>query len=208
MDFVEAHYTTSNYFLGGGSTGTAGAYYVAWAEQLSGNPLAGGVGDASVVNLEAGEAAQQQGACVQAKYDPQATAIITQRLDPQIADPANEIDRLVASGRLTVPLLQIWNHGDVNTGGATPVQCPLRDGTTVTLGVTDCYHQPLAAAITAEGSSSRSENLPVCIQLPGTPACSLHVVTPHAGLVNSDPSSPSDYVGAAMGWIDQRLSDR
>ena len=89
-------------------------------------------------------------------------------LDPQIADIDNEVDKLVSSGQLTVPFLHIWNHADVNTCGSTPMQCPLRNGSVVTMGATDCDHQPLAAAITAEGPNSTSENLPLCVQLPGT----------------------------------------
>ena len=41
--FTEGIYTTSKYFLAGGSAGSAGAYYVGWSEQLSGNaPRRGG----------------------------------------------------------------------------------------------------------------------------------------------------------------------
>jgi hypothetical protein len=205
--FAESTYPTGKYFVAGGSAGSAGSYYVAWSLQLSGNPPAGVVGDASVVNLEQGTAAFEQGACTTSHYNPTQAAIIQQRLDPQIGDPNNEIDRLVASGQLTVPLLHIWNHGDVNTCGAAPMLCPLRDGTSVTMGNTDCDHQPLAAAITAEGPTSASKNLPVCVDADATPDCSLHVVTPHAGLTNTDPASPADYNGAAIAWIDARLLD-
>jgi hypothetical protein len=204
--FTEATYPTSKYFLAGGSAGSAGAYYVGWAEQLSGNPPAGVVGDASIVNVEEGNAAYQQGVCRNGNFDPNAEPIITKRVDPQIADPNDEIDKLVSSGQLTVPLLNIWNHADTNTCGSTPMQCPLRDGTVVTMGATDCVHQPLAAAITAEGPGSTSENLPLCVQLPGTPSCSLHVVTTHAGLTNSDPSSASNYLSTIMTWVDNRLA--
>jgi hypothetical protein len=47
----------------------------------------------------------------------------------------------------------------------------------------------------------------LCVQLPATPSCSLHQVTLQAGLVNTDPASPSDYLGAIMTWVDQRLRD-
>ena len=207
IQFTEDTYPTGKFFVAGGSAGSAGSYYVAWALQLSGNAPAGVVGDASVVNVEQGSAAFTQGTCVSAKYDATTTAIIQQRVDPQIGNPANEIDRLVSDGRLTVPLLHIWNHGDVNTCGSTPMLCPLRDGTSITLGNTDCAHQPLAAAIAAQGPDSRSKNLPVCVDSDATPNCSLHVVTPHAGLTNTDPASPADYNGAAMAWIDARLLD-
>jgi hypothetical protein len=208
IQFVMGKYSTTKFFLHGGSAGSAGAYYVAWAMQLSGTPPAGVVGDASVVNIEQGTAAYDQGVCRNGNFDPSALPIIMQRLDPQIANANNEIDKLVSSGQLTAPLLHIWNHGDVNTCGSTPMQCPLRDGTVVTMGATDCNHQPLAAAITAEGPNSRSENLPLCVDInPDATTCSLHVVTTHAGLVNKDPSSPPDYLGTIMDWVHQRLAD-
>ena len=67
--FTEATYPTSKYFLAGGSAGSAGAYYVAWAQQQSGNPPAGVIGDASVVNIEEGTAAYQQGVCRNGNFD-------------------------------------------------------------------------------------------------------------------------------------------
>jgi hypothetical protein len=204
--FTEATYPTSKYFLAGGSAGSAGAYSVGWSEQSSGNPPAGVVGDASVVNVEEGTAAYQQGVCRNGNFDPNAQPIILQRVDPQIADVNDEVDKLVVSDQLTVPLLHIWNHADTNTCGSTPMQCPLRDGSVVTMGATDCDHQPLAAAITAEGPNSTSENLPLCVQLPGTHSCSLHVVTTHAGLTNSDPTTPANYLAAIMTWVDLRLA--
>jgi hypothetical protein len=207
IQFTESTYPTSKYFLHGASAGSAGAYYAAWALQQSGIPPAGVVGDASLVNIEAQAAAFQQGACTKGDYNPVAQPVIEQRLDPQIADINNEVDKLVSTGQLTVPLLHIWNHADVSSCGATPVQCPLRIGSVVTMGTTDCDHAPLAAAIAAEGPNAKSENLPLCVQLPGTPACSLHQVTLQAGLVNTDPASPSDYLGAIMTWVDQRLHD-
>ena len=156
---------------------------------------------------EAGQASNAQGVCTNGQYDPSGVAILAQRVDPQLADPANEVDKLVSTGRFTVPLLHMWNHGDVNTCGSVPVQCPLRDGTVVTLGNTDCIHSALAAAIAAQGPGSRSVNMPLCVDKDDTPDCSLHVVTPHAGLPNTDPASPSDYNGAALDWIHARLAD-
>lgn len=207
IQFTQTTYPTGKFFVAGGSAGSAGAYHVGWALQLSDNAPAGVVGDASLVNTGAGAAAFAQGSCNSPKFDPAATAVIEQRVDPSIANPANEVDRLVSGGYLTVPLLHIWNHGDVNTCGSTPMVCPLRNGTTATMGVTDCLHQPLAAAITAEGAGSTSKNLPVCVDSDSTPDCSLHVVTPHDGLTNTDPASPADYNAAAIAWIDARLLD-
>ncbi len=204
--FVQNAYTTSKYFLAGGSAGSVGAYEVGWAEQVSNNPPAGVIGDASVLNAEAGEAAFDQQVCIRQQYGP-ASAIVDKRFALEIGSIDNEVDKLVARGTYTVPLLHIWNHGDVNTCGAATVQCPLRDGSVVSMGATDCNHQPLAAAIAAQGPTSRSKNLPVCVDDDAVPDCSLHVVTTHAGLTNTDPASPADYVGAVVAWVDTRLTD-
>ncbi len=207
VTFAQSTYPTSKYFLAGGSAGSAGAYEVAWAEQASKNPPAGVVGDASVLNAEQGEVAFAQGICNNPAFGPDSTAIVQKRFALEIGDTDNEPDKLVSRGQLTVPLLHIWNHGDTNTCGSTPMQCPLRNGSVVTMGATDCNHQPLAAAIAAEGPGSRSMNLPVCVDDDATPNCSLHVVSTHAGLTNTDPASPANYVAAVVAWINTRLSD-
>ncbi len=188
--FAQSTYRTSKYFLAGGSAGSVGAYEAAWAEQASNNSPAGVVGDASVLNAEQGEAVYAQGVCRNPAYAPANESIVRKRLAPEIASINNEPDKLVSKGYLTVPLLHIWNHGDVSTCGSAPMQCPLRDGSVVTMGATDCNHQPLAAAIAAEGPDRRSENLPLCVDNDSTPDCSLHVVTTHAGLTNTDPPVP------------------
>ena len=72
-------------------------------------------------------------------------------MHPDLANLDNEPDKILADGRFTVPVLHVWNHGDVNTCGAPPVTCPLRDGTTVTMGYTDCIHEPMRLAIVAQG---------------------------------------------------------
>ena len=205
--FTESTYPTSSYILHGASAGSVGAYYVAYAQQLSGNPPAGVVADASVNNVEVDQAAYQQGACTKGSWSPTAQAALSQRVDPDIANLDNEPDKLVTSGRLTVPLLNIWNHDDVNGCGNHTLTCPLRDGSTITATVTDCKHQPLAAAITAEGPSSTSMNLPVCVTTGTTTYdCDQHQVTIVAGLTNTDPTTPADYLTAIMTWADARTT--
>jgi hypothetical protein len=87
------------------------------------------------------------------------------------------------------------------------MQCPLRNGTTVTMGLTDCIHEPMRAAIAAQGPTSRSKNMPVCVDADAVKDCSMHVTTPRAGTVNTDPASPADYIGAIHAWVDTRLQD-
>jgi hypothetical protein len=62
-------------------------------------------------------------------------------------------------------------------------------------------------AIAALGPTSRSANLPVCVDNDATPDCSVHVVTNKVGLTNTDPATPADYLTAIMDWIHARLAD-
>jgi hypothetical protein len=206
IQYAQASYPTTKTFLAGGSAGSVGTFNVAWSMQLQGIAPAGIVADASVINVESRQAAFQQGVCTD-DNDPARLAGISGRVHPDLADIDNEVDKIVANGKLTVPIMHIWNHGDVNTCGAAPVSCPLRDGTAVTMGLTDCMHQPLQAAIAAQGPTSKSRNLPVCVDNDPVPDCSVHVVTTKPGLVNTDPASPADYIGAVVDWVHARLAD-
>ncbi len=205
IQYAAAKYPTTKTIIQGGSAGSAGTFGVAWAMQQQGIPPAGLIADASIINAEAFAVGNAAGICTD-RNSPERVAGISARIHPDLANPDNEADKLVTSGRLTVPILHIWNHGDQNTCGAPPVTCPLRDGSSVTLGYTDCIHEPMRLAIAAEGPNSMSKNLPVCVDLDAVPDCSTHVVTNKAG-VNTDPQSPADYLGAVMDWIHARLAD-
>lgn len=206
IQYVQAHYPTTKFFLHGTSAGSAGSFGVAWALQLGGNAPAGDVADASIINTEALAAADKAGYCTD-DNDPARLAAIAARVQTDLANPANEPDKLVANGQLTVPILHIWNHGDSNTCGSPPIACPMRDGSTITMGLTDCIHEPMRRAIAAQGASSKSKNFPVCVDNDGTPDCSLHVVTSRIHLTNTDPSTPADYLSGIMTWVDARLAD-
>jgi hypothetical protein len=206
IQFAKSKYPTTKTFLHGGSAGSAGTFGVAWSMQLQGIAPAGLVADASIVNAEAFQAGFAAGICTE-DNDPVRTSAIAARVHPDLANIANEPDKVVADGRLTVPIMHIWNHADSNTCGSPPVSCPLRDGSTVTLGYTDCIHEPMQLAIAAQGPTSRSRNLPVCVTPTGGPECSVHVVSNKVGGVNTDPASPADYQTAIMDWIRARLAD-
>jgi hypothetical protein len=206
IQYAQSLYPTTKTFLHGGSAGSAGTFGMAWSMQQQGIAPAGVVADASIVNIEAFGAGNAAGICTSGN-DPARTSAIAKRVHPDLANIDNEPDKLVSTGRLTVPLLHIWNHGDQNTCGAPPVACPLRDGSTVTLGYTDCIHEPMRLAIAALGPTSRSMNLPLCVDDDPVADCSVHVVSNKAGLTNTDPASPADYLTAIIGWVDQRLND-
>lgn len=208
IQFATAAFPTSATILHGASAGSAGAYEVAWGLQVQGLPPSGVVADASVLNAEATAAAYAQGACTQAGDSPAGQAALAARVDPGLANLANQPDRIVADGRLTVPLLHIWNHDDVRSCGDHTLACPLRDGTTATLTVTDCKHAALAASIDALGPGASSRNLPLCVTTGDKPyPCDKHQVTIAAdGLTNTDPSSAADYMTTIMQWADARAA--
>lgn len=206
IQFAQGLYPTTKTFLHGGSAGSVGTFGVAWSMQLQGIAPAGVVADASIVNAEAFHAGNAAGICTD-DNDPARVGAIAARVHPDLANINNEADKLVTSGRLTVPLLHIWNHGDQNTCGSPAVDCPLRDGSHVTTGYTDCIHEPMRAAIAALGPGSRSMNFPVCVDNDATLDCSTHVVTNKVGLTNTDPSTPADYLTAIVNWVHARLAD-
>ena len=100
--------------------------------QLQGVPPAGVVADSGVLNQEWEEATVAQGICPGGRDA--GLEAIRARVHPDLANIDNEPDKLVARGALTVPIIHVWNRADSNVCGATPMNCPLRDGTTKTLG--------------------------------------------------------------------------
>ncbi len=206
IQYTTSQYSTTKFVVHGGSAGSAGTFGVAWSLQQQGIPPAGIIADASIVNVEAFQAGNAAAICTE-DNDPGRVAGIAGRVHPDLANPANQPDKLVSDGRLTVPILHVWTHADHNTCGAPPVTCPLRDGSTVTLGYTDCIHEPMRLAIEAQGPTSRSDNLGLCVTPVGEPECSAHVVANRGGLLNTDPTAPSDYQTAMMDWVLARLAD-
>lgn len=63
-------------------------------------------------------------------------------------------------------------------------------------------------AIAAQGASSRSKSLSLCVTVPNyAPGpCNYHMITRIAG-TNTDPSSPAGYSATIMSWVHTRLTD-
>jgi hypothetical protein len=206
VQFALSKYPTTKFFLHGTSAGSAGGLSVSWGLQKQGIPPAGSVVDSGVVNLEWEQARNEQGIC-DSQRNAGALKAIQARLQYELADPKNEPDKLVSRGELTVPLVQAWSRADPNVCGATPMSCPLRDGTTKTLGAADCAHEPLRAAIAGLGAGSKSINMRVCVSPASSPgSCATHVVT-NKDTLNTDPGVPADYNAAIMDWVHARLGD-
>jgi hypothetical protein len=165
------------------------------------------VADSGILN-QAWEQAQIDQALPCAMTE-EAVTLVPARWHPDVSNPANQPDLLVSDGRLTVPLMHVWNKGDnPNVCGDLAMQCPLRDGSVVTMASAECVHEPMRLAIEAEGPSSRSSNLAVCVDDPNKVwACDKHVVTTSGTLTNTDPGVPADYNAAILAWVGARLAD-
>jgi hypothetical protein len=209
IQFALDRVRTTQFVLHGGSAGSFGAYSLAWSLQQQGLPPAGIVADSGVTNRDWLRAViTQRVACPGLNPAASAPAAVAARMHPDLANANNEPDKLVSDGRLTVPIMHVWSHGDPMGCGLAPMACPLRDGTTMPLGGTDCMNEPLRRAIAAQGPSSRSSNLAVCVAEPTNPRsvdpCGRHVVTLIAG-TNTDSRSPGEYNAEIMSWVEKRL---
>jgi hypothetical protein len=207
IQFALEKMPTSKFFLHGTSAGGFGTWSVAYGLQQQKLAPAGVVSDSGVLNYEWQQAVNQQFPGDNCVRPQEALDIVQKRLHPTFADINNEPDKLVKRGELTVPFLQVWNQADANTCGARQLQCPLRNGTTVTMGATDCQHEPARAAIAALGPGSNSVNMRLCASLPTKPGtCSVHTPT-NDDLTNTDPAWPADYNAAVMDWVHARMGD-
>ena len=199
---------TSKFFLHGTSAGGSGVWSVAYGLEEQGLAPAGAVADSGVINYEWQQALNQQLPTANCARPQAALDLIKARLHPTLTTQGNQPDQLVSRGELTVPVLHVWNQADHVSCGATPMQCPLRDGTTITLGAGDCHHEPMRRAIAALGPGSRSVNMQLCASLPqNAGTCTVHTPTNNDNLVNTNPAWPADYNTAAMDWVRERLSD-
>ena len=207
IQFARALYPTVDSFLHGGSAGSYGAITVGWALQQQGIAPTGVIADSGVVNQPWEQAMVDQQICPTGR-DREALVEVPKRLHPDVTNPANQPDLLVSSGRLTVPILQVWSRADNNQCGSVSMACPRADGTVVSLGAADCMHEPLRAAIAAQGPTGRSTNMRLCVDEPSVAGdCDRHVSTSATGLVNTDPAWPANYSQAVLDWVHVRLAD-
>lgn len=206
IDFARARHATSAYFLHGGSAGSAGTYHVSYSLQAMGTPPVGIVADSGIRN-DAWEAARiDQGICNSRYGGPEWEAKFAPRIHTELRGPQSQPHELVASGALSVPIVQLWNQGDGTTCRALPMLCPTAGGP-VTMGASDCKNELLRAVIAAQGAGSRSLSLGVCVTSAGSSVpCDVHV-TSNKDLPNSNPDHPADYLSTIVDWIDDRLTE-
>lgn len=206
VEFASERYPTSDSVLHGTSAGGYGAFHVAWALQEQGLAPAGIISDSGVLNRDWQLASVEQGLCPNAG-DEEGLLAVERRLHSAVRNPDNEPHEVVGRGELTVPVFHVWSSGDFAQCGQAPMDCPLPDGSTVTLGAVDCLHEPLARAIDAQGPSSRSSNMRLCVEGAEPGPCDMHTPTAKVGAVNTDPAFPADFQPVVMDWVLARLED-
>lgn len=102
----------------------------------------------------------------------------------------------------------MWNRNDQNSCGAIQIPCSMPDGSTQTMGASECRHAPVRLAIQAQGSGSKSLDLKVCVEGNDTSyPCDRHVVTAAANGVNSEPGVDANYQAQILTWVRARLAD-
>jgi hypothetical protein len=205
VQFTLARHATSKFFLHGGSAGSIGTYHVASSLQAQGIPAAGIVADGGIRNDGWETARLAQSTCTSPYGGPEWFDAFSPRVHTKLRVPDAQPHELVASGTLTVPVVQLWNHGDKTSCGSIPMVCTTAGGPVV-MGATDCKNEPLRAVIAAQGAESRSLSMGVCVTNSATVPCNVHVSTP-LELPNTDPAHPADYLTTIANWVDTRLSD-
>ncbi len=212
IQYTRAVVPTTKFLLYGTSAGSAGALNVGWGLQRQGLAPAGLIADSGLINQEAELARVEQGTCGSKGMTLDSLTRSSARWAPEISDPANQPDLLVSNGSLTVPVFHLWNLGDSNTCGNTPMVCPLRDGSTPTLWSATCGHTPLSLAIAGLPGSRHSASLGVCVNASTTDGnpCDKHVV----GLSRANrsdptyaPNAPTDFIPVIRDWALARLTD-
>lgn len=117
--------------------------------------------------------------------------------------PTNQPDLAVADEPCRTPIMHVWDHGDHNACGATPMLCPTRSGSPVTMGSADCVHEPCGRRSRRAGPRQPLGEHGAVVDDPARPeACDRHVPTSSGTLVNTDPAFPADYNAAILAWVD------
>lgn len=205
IQYARSAFPSDDIVLHGTSAGSYGVVTVGWALQKAGTPATAIIADSGVLNLGYERSMIADG--LPCAATPEASQRVMARWHPDIANEANQANFLVSSGRLTTPILQVWNRGDYGQCGMTNTACQLPDGSTETMEAVACLHEPLRAAIAAQGPTSRSLNMRLCVEGGRPAACDLHMPTVRDGVTNTDPAFPSDFEPVIIDWLHARLAD-
>ncbi|MGI8939947.1 MAG: DUF4214 domain-containing protein [Iamia sp.] len=197
---------TDDYLLYGTSAGSFGSFHVAWGLEEQGIPPTAIVADSGLLFPD-WQIALSDEPCgrPQDQLD-----LLAGRLHPDIVEPANAPAALVADGRLSAPVLDIFSFGDPGQCGKLPITCPLgEDGPEITLGSVECLHEPMRRAFAAQGAGSRSLSMGLCAGPPAAPldSCAMHTPTNNDNAINTDPDWPTDFIPPITDWVAERLDD-
>ena len=207
--FVQDNYATSRTFLHGTSAGSFGSWGVAWSLQEEDRPAAGFVADSGVINAQYEQDLDAQGA--ECARGPVALAAIQERLHPELTDPANQPDQLLANRELTTPVFNVYSRDDRNSCGEEQVACTAPDGVAFTTGSMQCKMARVNAAIGALPASAGSRTAELCVAAQNQPEgdCERHVVTnvKTGQFPNTNPQYPADHNAMIMEWVRERLGD-
>ncbi len=202
VQFATGRYPTNDFVLYGTSAGSYGTYHVAFGLQQQGLKPAAIIADSGLMNLPWREATRGLEPC---GFTDEWAQIFPRRLHPFLVTGTNDPDQLVSQSRLTVPVMDVWTVGDPGQCGTRPITCPLRDGTTPSMGAVDCMHEPLRQAIAAQ-TPARSYSMRLCVGR-SAGACDLHTPTGDPGAVNTLAPEPADFNGKILRWVQTRFTD-
>jgi hypothetical protein len=218
IDWVKANYPTSDVVLHGGSAGAVGTFHVGYWMQVHGQAPAAIIADSAVINAHWQDAQNvigdrlPDGSPNRCYRTPEAMAGIPARWDPLFRTDDDQAHRRLELDQLTVPVMHVWSTNDSNQCGSRLMDCPLPNGSTVTLGSTQCNNRPIHDAIEALPPSRHSVDLEVCVDRPGATHpedCDWHVPTqtddtPNTKVPAGHPER--DYNGLILDWAEARLT--
>ncbi|HEY4375508.1 MAG TPA: DUF4214 domain-containing protein, partial [Acidimicrobiales bacterium] len=205
IQYAVTHRPTDDFIIRGGSAGSGGSINVEWGLEQQGLPATGVIADSNMVNFAWQQAVVDDPVCGRGPVE---RVEVPKRLAPELIDPANDPAKRIADGRFKTPLLDIWTIGDPGQCGEATMACPLPDGSTPTMGHVDCEHEPVRAAIAAQGEDSKSLSMRLCVDNPNLAgACDQHVPTSSKLDKNTLAPWPADYNAPVMAWADARLDD-
>lgn len=199
---------TDDYVIHGSSAGSFGAWGVGWALEEQGIPATAIVADSGMITqshpLVTPTSTRTHcpgiGAGRQAFLD---------RVHPELLDPDNAPGELVADGRLSTPVLDVWTPNDSVGCGAVEVYCTV-GGTTTVMGAESCIHEPMRQAIAAQPAPARSRSMALCVNdTAEVGPCDRHVPTMSLeSYRNTDlTQAPADFQVEVMNWVAARRAD-
>lgn len=198
---------TDDYIIHGSSAGSFGAWGVAWSLEEQGLRATAIVADSGMITVP-NPRVVPVGSSTHCPQDGPGRQAFAARLHPDIFDPDNAPAELVADGRLTSPVLDVWTTNDSVGCGSVEVYCTV-NGVTTVKGGEACLHEPMRQAIAAGQAGPGSRSMALCVDdlHPTTPGpCDRHIPTTSSeSYRNTDlTQAPADFQVEIMNWVTAR----